>query len=224
MSFNLPPITKSKPVIITGALSIGTLLYKAVDAASNAEFVWQKLGLNADAARFLGSTRTIDFMVAISLLGLVISLLYQTNRNMVSVTRAGTPTREQLPERRLPRSLPSPDKKVVVNVTPEYVMSLCTGQTAVQAQKSVGLFLGKWIPASGIVEDVSEYSDRWEVQLRMEPIDSFRTIVARFRDETMFDHVSVLPKGKQVEVFGKIDYVRTTVMALENCELKGDES
>ncbi len=76
------PIFKSKSVVITGALSIASLLYKAIDAASNAEFVWQKLGLNENAARVLGSSRTIDFMVAISLLGLVVALLYQANRGL----------------------------------------------------------------------------------------------------------------------------------------------
>ena len=66
--------------MIATVLSVGSLVYKAVDAAGNAEFLLQKLGLNEDAAEFLGSSRGIDFVVAVSFIALVVSLLYQVNR------------------------------------------------------------------------------------------------------------------------------------------------
>jgi hypothetical protein len=80
MSPTLSPILKDKPVIISAILTILSLIYKLIDAAGNAEFLLQKLGLNEDAARFLGSGRAIDVFVAVSLLALVLSLLYYANR------------------------------------------------------------------------------------------------------------------------------------------------
>lgn len=223
MSVNLPPITKSKSVIITGAATIFSVLYKAVDAASNAEFLWLKLGLSENAAQFLGSSRVIDFMVAVSLLGLVVALLYQTNRNMasVAVTRTGHHPRgaERLPEPQTERT-PSPVRRVVVDVSPQYLMSLCEGHTAVQAQKSVELYVGKWMRVSGTVEDVSKLF-WWCVELIIDPA-THRRILANFSDETMYDRISVLPKGSRLEVFGQIESVRTTLISLQNCELPSD--
>lgn len=80
MANKLAPIVTSKPVMLTTGLSIVSLIYKAIDAAGNMEFLLQKIGINEEAAKFLGSSRGIDFLVAVSLLALVISLIYQVNR------------------------------------------------------------------------------------------------------------------------------------------------
>lgn len=206
MSIKLPPITKSKSVIITGTISMVTLLYKAVDAASNAEFVWQKLGLNENAARFLGSPPAIDFMVAISLLGLVISLLYQTNRNMA----LGVPI--ELREQR--GQAPLGDKRVVIDVPPEYLMKLCEGHTSIQAQKSVELYIGKWIRVSGTVFNATEHSAFFSVYLMYK---ENKYISAYFRKKD--DRVSVLRPGDQITVMGEIETVTESNVGLEKCEL-----
>jgi hypothetical protein len=80
MSNSLAPVTKSKPVIITFWVSIFFNAYNALDAVGNAEFLLQKIGLSEDAAKFLGSSRGIDFMVAVSLLALVLAVAYQVKR------------------------------------------------------------------------------------------------------------------------------------------------
>ena len=55
-------------------------LYNALDAFSNAEFVLQKIGINEDVAKFLGSSRGIQGMFWISLVVLVLSLMYHVRR------------------------------------------------------------------------------------------------------------------------------------------------
>lgn len=81
MTSQLSPVIKSKYLIFTTALSTFFLIYKLVDAAGNAEFLLQKAGVDEPVAKFLGSSRGIDFMVAASLLAFIITLLYQLNRH-----------------------------------------------------------------------------------------------------------------------------------------------
>jgi len=207
MSIKLPPIAKSKSVMITGAISILSLVYKAVDAAGNAEFLWQKVGLNQSVAQFLGSPRAIDFMVAVSMITLVLSLLYQANRNLAlgAMQSAGVTV----------RGSQSTDR-VVVDVTPEYLGKLCKGLTTVQAQKSVELYIGKWMRVSGTVRNVRANDSLVAVELKT---NRGYDITAYFREKTMFDHISVLRLGNQIGVLGEIDSVATYGISLEKCEL-----
>ena len=71
------PITKSKSVIVTFFMSVVLLFWKAIDALGNVQFILQQLGVSERVARFLGSSRGIDFLVALSLLALVIVVAYQ---------------------------------------------------------------------------------------------------------------------------------------------------
>jgi len=214
MSIKPPPITKSKSVIITGALSIFSLLYKAVDAAGNAEFVWQKLGLSENAARFLGSPHAIDFMVAISLLGLVVSLLYQTNRNMA----LGVPE-APVAAGNAKTQAPTENRRVVIDASPEYLMKLCEGRTSIQARKSVELYIGKWMRIAGTVSDANEYDDFFSVSLKNK---EGKSILAYFRKE--YDRVSVLRPGDQIVVMGEIETITATHIGLEKCELLAGDS
>jgi hypothetical protein len=65
MSLNLSPVINTKSVIITSILTVLSLIYKAVDAASNVEFLLLKLNVHPKFAEFLGSARTIDIFVAL---------------------------------------------------------------------------------------------------------------------------------------------------------------
>jgi hypothetical protein len=75
-----PPITRSKSVITPFIFTIFFALYAALDAVSNAEFVLQKLGLSEAVSKFLGSSRGIQGMFWVSVVGLLISIMYHLRR------------------------------------------------------------------------------------------------------------------------------------------------
>jgi hypothetical protein len=78
---NKPPQpTRSKPVIATSLLAVGSGLYLALDAVSNADFVLQQIGFREDVARFLGSPRGIQFVFVSSVLALIVTFLYQQRK------------------------------------------------------------------------------------------------------------------------------------------------
>ncbi len=79
MTSKLPP-TKDKAVLITGISTIILFIYKMIDAAGNAEFILQKIGISESVARFLGSSRGIDFCTAASFIALIIVSYYKANR------------------------------------------------------------------------------------------------------------------------------------------------
>ena len=72
-------------------------MYAALDAVSNAEFVLQKLGFSEDVAGFLGSTRGIQGLFWTSLVGLLISIMYQLKKYENSNISIEVPTVEQNP-------------------------------------------------------------------------------------------------------------------------------
>jgi hypothetical protein len=80
MANNSPIITSSKTVIAPFISTIFFGLYAALDAVSNAEFVLQKLGINEDVAKFLGSSRGIQGFFWVSSVVLLVSLVYHVRR------------------------------------------------------------------------------------------------------------------------------------------------
>ncbi len=100
---------KNKPVIITAAISGFFLVYKVVDAAGNAEYLLQKAGLSEPVAKFLGSSRGIDLLVAASLLVFLVVLIRKLNQHQVlSQPEANEGKRQEVSP--TPVKEPCPDK------------------------------------------------------------------------------------------------------------------
>jgi predicted thioredoxin/glutaredoxin len=225
MRHPLPPVANSKPVIITAAISVFFALYKFVDALGNADFLLQKLGLSEGVAKFLGSTRTIDAMIALSFIGLVISLVYQLNRLMV--VAESTPKQEALHGAIEPPLIASalvrdaqsegetPDR-VIVNVAPEYLTGFFKEHTEAQANKLVSAYIGKWIKISGFVGDVGLSESFATVYMELPQCIA---VYLQFNGKKLMNRVEVIRRGEEIHAIGQIDRVSAATFRLKNCEL-----
>jgi hypothetical protein len=94
MSNAYTPVLKSKSVIITFLLTVLSLIYRLIDAAGNVEFMLQKIGVDERVAKFLGSSRGIDFLMTGSLLALVLIVAYKMVRHQGALPNQTAPQEE----------------------------------------------------------------------------------------------------------------------------------
>jgi hypothetical protein len=87
-----------------------------------------------------------------------------------------------------------PVARAVIDVSPEYLMSLYADHTSMQAQKLIEPYIGKWIKVSGPLDDVTDYKDLSRVTIGLPhptiPSFSFASIEMSFRQS---DHAIVFP-------------------------------
>lgn len=102
-----------------------------------------------------------------------------------------------------------------------YLFALYAGKTEIQAQGAADAFIGKWITISGRIWSVSAWSGHF-CQVMLERSD-LRAVHMWFRDKSWLDELSVLARGDQVTVRGRIDAVAGFVISLEDCELVEDD-
>jgi hypothetical protein len=107
--------------------------------------------------------------------------------------------------------------RIFVNATPEYLSGLFKGQTVIQANTLLAVYIGKWMRLDGEVNDVlSRRGDR--VQVMFIKAGSPITFM-RFHTEAWVDRVAVLRPGDRITVIGQIEEASSTQLQLDFCEL-----
>lgn len=119
-----------------------------------------------------------------------------------------------------PSSRVLPNGRVVVNVTTDYLRGLFEGRTDVQAQKEVDIWIGKWMPVSGVVDDV-QGDESWGFSVTFDDLPFPSKAWMRFNG-AWAGRLSVLKPGDAVTVLGKITAVNGAQVTLEECELVDD--
>lgn len=106
------------------------------------------------------------------------------------------------------------DERIIVDVTPEHLGRFVNQHTAIQADKLVEAYLGKWIKVAGPLGNV--YSGAVTFAYR-----TFGdvTIYMYFDMEKWKDRLSVLTRDARINVIGQIKRVSSMEVQLENCEL-----
>lgn len=120
------------------------------------------------------------------------------------------------------------NKRIIVDVTPKYLVGLFHKQTDIQAQKLADTFIGKWIKVSGPLGNVGVFTTFSQVTFVHDPswlwdgsTYSF-SIYMIFQDrQYVEDRLAVLKTGDQITVLGKINRIDKVSVQLENCELLG---
>jgi hypothetical protein len=109
-----------------------------------------------------------------------------------------------------------------INVTPGYLIGLCRGLTAAQAEKLVESYKGKWLTATAHVGDVN-----------VEPYYGYTLLQGATEDGARVSftfaianagRLELLPPGHEVTVQGKITKIQAWGLSLDDCELVSDRS
>lgn len=115
-----------------------------------------------------------------------------------------------------------PKKKIIVDVTPEYLIKHFKDHMSIHAQKLVNAFIGKWMKVSGPIGNVGAFNGTFsQVTFSDRSIYSGGQVYMLFRDQGYIkDRLSVLKKGDKITVIGQITRIDHDVQ-LDNCELVG---
>jgi hypothetical protein len=108
----------------------------------------------------------------------------------------------------------SDDGRVIVHITPEELINYFREHTTAQAQKLVGVYLGKWMRVAGPVSDIDNAGI---VFIRHE--NTNKAILLEFNEAKWVERISVLRLGDEVAVLGQLQYISGIGIRLENCEL-----
>jgi hypothetical protein len=107
--------------------------------------------------------------------------------------------------------------RTIVNVTPEYLAGLFDDHTSIQAQKLADTYIGKWMRVSGPLNNVSSFTS--SSQVTFAPTGGVSTYML-FRNRAYVENrLSVLKRGDQITVLGRIDSIERHGVKLDNCEL-----
>jgi hypothetical protein len=101
----------------------------------------------------------------------------------------------------------------ILDVTPEYLMGFFEGHTDMQGRTRAAEYIGKWMKASGRVENISSgsqvtFADRSPVH-------------AVFRKKKWLDHLLILGPGDNITIRTQIVKIQPGNLVLDSCEFIG---
>ena len=105
--------------------------------------------------------------------------------------------------------------RVILDVAAEYLMGIYKEHTRIQADKLIEAYIGKWLPFSGTVANISSLSGASVVVY----LRYAKCIVGAIFEGQGTDRVVTLRKFTKIGVLGKIKNVDSDEMCLEKCEL-----
>jgi hypothetical protein len=116
----------------------------------------------------------------------------------------------------LAAQLPVAAERVLVDSTPEYLLSLGNGRTTIERNRITGVYLGKWLNVSGAVKNVNAAAGHGAI-VRIS-IDNTKEIALLFNAQ-WYDRVTILRIGQNIAAIGQIKEIYLTEVELANCEL-----
>jgi len=114
----------------------------------------------------------------------------------------------------------SPDNRIVVDATPEYLTCFFHNHIYIQAQKLAAPYIGKWIKITGPLSNVGELSgDSFQVTFADRGLRTSQAQVYMYFKREWVDRLSVLKQDDRITILGKISGISGVQVDLENCEL-----
>lgn len=114
---------------------------------------------------------------------------------------------------------------VSASITPEYLIGLFQGHTGIQANKLTEAYVGKWLKLSGSLDQVDSLgSDNALVIFSGNIGRSLSSVKMTFSSKVWVDRLSVLRRGDNITVIGKIERLDSFDVRLSECELVGFDS
>jgi hypothetical protein len=108
-------------------------------------------------------------------------------------------------------------ERIFVDVTPEYLVDCYKGRMIAEGGRLVAPYIDKWVKWSRTVNDVSVNETRGGI-VWCDMIDSSKLIVMIFSAKWV-ERLSILKRGGQITVSGRLQSVSLVNIELANCEL-----
>jgi hypothetical protein len=108
---------------------------------------------------------------------------------------------------------PPQSEQIDVDVDVAYLIGFFKGHTAIQASRSVEIFLGKWMTVSGELASVGTSAP---AQVTFASNDH---LYMYFRDPSEIARLALIPKGASITVRGRIEKVNPAWVDLVECQL-----
>jgi hypothetical protein len=106
-------------------------------------------------------------------------------------------------------------QRIIVDVTPNYLMDLYNNQMSIDGDRAISPFLRNWVLLSGPIWDVSKISTSL-IHIVLEP-QGIRLIYMLF--DAQIDRLSVLRPKQNIWAFCQLKKATTHDIHFENCEL-----
>jgi len=178
-------------------------------------------------------TRSRAYVGALLSLLVVVWLAYTATQHSATASKTSDQARnDKAPSTQIGTESPAPavqsvppstmmGDRIVVNVTPDYLMGIFRERTTADARRLTANYIGKWMRISGTVYDV----DRTDLGRGKE--GNFVTVIWNkntsvslvFHEQRWMDSVSVWKRGDTVTVLGQIQHLGALTIILNNCEL-----
>jgi hypothetical protein len=120
----------------------------------------------------------------------------------------------------LPAPVPILEERIFVgpDITPQFLFSLLSGHTEVQAGKLLDIYVGKWITLAGDVTHVGKFENGSSTVMFSH--DSFGGVLVSMEfGASWTGRLSILRQGNNINVIGRITSVDALRVKLEDCEL-----
>ncbi len=108
--------------------------------------------------------------------------------------------------------------RAIINVTPDFLMSLYSDKTRVQGDAAASLYVGKWLEFRGIVENVSQSSSGDVVLASLVSRLHLAILWIDDRDKNVASTYSI---GQKIDAVCQLKKVDEFSLVLEKCEFAG---
>jgi hypothetical protein len=212
-----------------------TLLEKAHDVSSIGTFVltivivalmvipilWPSSGFAAAISQRLVGWLMPSILAVCLLLAGVLHLVAARTRHEPAPARTEVPEKVRMPATSPPAlAAQNSEGRIFVgpDITPQFLVSLLSGHTEVQAERLLDIYVGKWIKVSGDVSHVGKFEHGHSTVMFTSQRLEVPSIIMHFGG-AWTERLSVLRLGNKINVIGRIDLVQELRIFLDDCEL-----
>jgi hypothetical protein len=116
-----------------------------------------------------------------------------------------------------------PAERVTIDVTPEHLMGLYEGRTAVQADRLASAFIDKWMLISGPLRNISTAMS-YKILVTVDPPTKQHCHIFLLFDPQWATRLESMLRGQTMHARGRITEIALTFVQLEDCELMQDRN
>ena len=128
-----------------------------------------------------------------------------------------------LPTKPPDKKIENKNDRIMLDVTPKYLVSLYSEHVTLQANALAKAYLGKWLKISAEFDDVRKVMDgRLMVSFGKPFLILSGVSVYAFFSKQWDDHLRTIRRGKKITVLGRVSSIDRSTVHLDDCEILSD--
>jgi hypothetical protein len=205
------------------------VINQGISLLSNVDFVIVAQGNPRLVAVWNFLASPVGNLLAVFLVAIYLTVLVKLPENSQNLTSKKDSEQPHLPleaSSKQPRisiktisQQPNTEERMVVSVTPNYLLGFYKSYTAAQADKLLEEYVGKWIKISLKIANVHVHSLVDGHIVGHDANEKSVFISAIFNEQKWIDRIRILQLGEIIVVTGKIEKVSGGTLCLNNCEI-----